>query len=230
MNDLGVSMPSFGTVGSVQQQAPAAEPMVQSNCKILSIDFDVIMFPCISIYNDLCGGDGNSMQTWDRIEAERNADKFLNHDPETLKSLVRALVRNSNAVFVPCEEHQQIADWILQNRVTECEIVNVDHHHDLFYNPNDLGNMEYFNQYSCANWLGYLIKKGIAKKATWIKSPNSSMPADSMGIGIRPLSDIDLLNGFDVVFLVFSPQWVPYKFRHLYEMMIDVVNEVKKEK
>lgn len=33
--------------------------------RILSIDFDAIMFPCIRLYNDSCAGQESDTQIWE---------------------------------------------------------------------------------------------------------------------------------------------------------------------
>ena len=50
-----------------------------SNKTIVTIDFDYIMSPCIKLYNDMCGGDANPTECWDRIEIERRINNHISY-------------------------------------------------------------------------------------------------------------------------------------------------------
>lgn len=57
--------------------------------KILSIDFDAIMFPCIKLYNDYCTGNENSTQIWNRIDFERDIQQYLKYDANVYQDIVK---------------------------------------------------------------------------------------------------------------------------------------------
>lgn len=107
------------------------------------------------------------------------------------------------------------------------ELINVDFHHDLWYRQEDLAAMADFDEYNCSNWVGYLLIKNKLKDNTytWLKAPNSDPPLRLNDIDcnfefltIRDFPSL-LEQEFDEVFFCLSPQWVPYKYSKLYELI-----------
>lgn len=198
--------------------------------KVLSIDFDYIMSPCIKLYNSYCAGNENATVSWNRIENELGIEKFLCYDAESLKQIALLIQRNvqNGARLIPIEEHQEIIGKLSNLSDSEkIDLVNVDFHHDIWYNPDALENIINFDDYSCADWVGYLYFKNKLNSYRWVKAANSDMFNNSTGeeiplevLGKKDLPNIE--NDFDVIYFCFSPQWVPYKYRHLYELIIEM--------
>ena len=59
--------------------------------KILSIDFDTIMFPCIKLYNDYCMGNANDTQIWNQLEFERDISQYLKYDANAYHNIVKLI-------------------------------------------------------------------------------------------------------------------------------------------
>ena len=76
--------------------------------KILSIDFDIIMYPCIKMYNDKVGGDANSTQLWQGLENDLDISNILSYDWITLKNIAQLIAKSKNVHFI--KEHQEIID------------------------------------------------------------------------------------------------------------------------
>ena len=145
--------------------------------KILSIDFDCIMSPCIKLYNDKCFGNENPTLIWKNLSQERNIDNFLCYDAKTLEDITLLIQKavNSGAVLIPITEHQNIIDNLDMNSDQKFDVVNIDFHHDIWYNEENITMIEMFDEYNCANWVGYLIKKNKLNSYTWYNMPNSDL-------------------------------------------------------
>lgn len=197
--------------------------------KVLSIDFDLIMYPCIKLYNNLCRGNENATVLWQEIENQLNVDKFLCYDANVLIKIAKIIKNNvlHGAKLIPIEEHQQIVAYLPETE--KIELLNIDFHHDILYNPDNLLEMADFGNYNCGNWVGYLFMQDRLSKYSWLKAPQSSLynmeikPFDHTILGLKDLDKVE--NNYDYVFFCFSPQWVPYKYRHLYDLILELVKE-----
>lgn len=211
---------------------------------VLSIDFDIIMYPCIKLYNGHISGMDNPTNIWRFLENEYDIDKYLSYDAKTL-SLIASLIKKNiknGAKIVFLDEHHKIVDDLKSDPNFDTNLynlVNVDWHHDIFYRKEDIALTKYFDDYDCSNWIGYLYKKNKLASCKWVKAPNSEV-----GNVFRPelgvineediekfsIADINIehelqsVKDFDaqIIYLVKSPQWVPYKYQHLYNLLKEI--------
>lgn len=201
--------------------------------KILSIDFDIIMYPCIKLYNDKVGGDCNPTELWKFLEEQYDLQNFVNYDAKYLRKvgqILKAAVEGG-AKLVPIQEHQEVVDYLKKTPTYDedtYEIYNVDFHHDLWYRDNeDKNSITVFDNYNCSNWMGYLLLKEKATECHWICAGNSGgypqlEDRETLKSKMR-LSDFDTSDlEFDYVFFCLSPQWVPYQFQHLYYLLVEL--------
>ena len=206
--------------------------------KILSIDFDAIMFPCIRLYNEHCYGNENATTIWRQLEFECDIQQYLSYDANVYKSIGQVIFRNikNGAKLIPIEEHQMLVDHLKKRDFLDLQfdITNIDYHHDIAYHRNSFVEME-FGNYSCADWAGYLLTLDPENTLTWIRCPGSS-PYDenikefSNTITIKRIDEIaNLDDDYDLIYFCLSPQWVPYIYHHLYDLIIDLAREAYPE-
>lgn len=201
--------------------------------KILSIDFDAIMFPCIRLYNNYCAGKESDTRIWEMLEAEFGIKNFLSYDANLYLNIMKLVIQNvkNGAVFIPIKEHDELITYLKNNNLTQIdmEITNLDFHHDIMYHRESISSILDFDKWNCADWLGYLLLKNKNNKGTWVKCPGSDIyHADHTGqtfeeqLNIISIKDIQELleNNYDLVFLCLSPQWVPYQYHHLYDAIV----------
>lgn len=203
--------------------------------KILSIDFDAIMFPCIKLYNDYCTGSENSTQIWNRIDFERDIQQYLKYDANVYQDIVKFIFNTvqNGAKFIPIQEHQMIVDYLKNYDLLNetFNITNIDYHHDIMYHKDSLTLID-FDNYSCADWAGYLLYKNLNTQLTWVRCPGSSYPDPQLcsfenEIIIKNISEIKNLDpDYDFVFFCLSPQWVPYQYHHLYDLVISLIQMI----
>lgn len=194
--------------------------------KILSIDFDIIMYSCIKLYNDKVGGGDNPTQLWQGLENDYNINNILTYDWNVVKQIAQLIKKAKSVHFI--QEHQEIVDILKQDWEEDTyELINIDFHHDLWYRPTDPATLADFDNYNCSNWVGYLLLKNklVNNTYTWLKAPNSDQPIkfDEIDLNFQMLSLRDLPSllkeEFDEVFFCLSPQWVPYKYTKIYELI-----------
>lgn len=204
--------------------------------KILSIDFDIIMYPCIKLYNDKVGGEANPTQLWEYLAAEHDIQEFICYDAKTLlmlATLIKTAV-DKGAKLHLITEHQEIVDQLKKDENYDEEtftIHNIDFHHDIWYRPDDKNLLVTFEDYNCSNWLGLLYLHNKTEAIHWIKAANSAMFGDPDYNASDIFTSITNLNDFmdntdfqfDDIYFCLSPQWVPYKFHHLYSLISTLV-------
>lgn len=200
---------------------------------ILSIDFDIIMYPCIKLYNDKVGGESNPTELWRYLEHEYELENFINYDAKYLLKVAKILkqVIDDGAKLIPIQEHQEIVDYLKERETYQDErynIYNIDFHHDLWYREEDKNMILSFDKYNCSNWLGYLLMQDKTESCHWVCAGNSGGCPDKFE-GKNTLETKTRLMEFEVedlkfdyVFFCLSPQWIPYQFHHLYQLLVEM--------
>lgn len=206
--------------------------------KILSIDFDAIMFPCIRLYNEYCYGNENATTIWRQLEFDRDINQYLSYDANVYKNIGKIIFKNikNGAKLIPIQEHQMLVDHLKKYDLLDLQfdITNIDYHHDIAYNRNSFVEME-FDNYTCADWAGYLMTLNPETTLTWVRCPGSSPYNEDIkeftnSITIKRIDEIvDLDDDYDLIYFCLSPQWVPYVYHHLYDLLIDLAKEAYPE-
>lgn len=203
--------------------------------KILSIDFDAIMFPCIRLYNEYSAGKESDTQIWNMLEDRFGIQDFLNYDANLYLNIANLVAKNvkNGATFIPIKEHDELVTYLKNNDLLsqKLDVVNLDYHHDVMYHRESLQEIIDFDTWNCANWLGYILLKNEENTGVWVRCPGSS-PYSEESCGhsfeeryqVKNLKDMEEIQAeqFDLVFLCLSPQWVPYKYHHLYDTIVNM--------
>jgi len=189
--------------------------------RVLSIDFDIIMAPCINLYNNMSGEGENAQVNWEKIFYERQLEKFLCYDSKILTDLFK-LLKQQKCEFKFIDSHADIVPFING----PCDLTNIDFHHDIWYNKESTERYA-DEEYTCANWVGYLGYKKLLNTYYWIKAGNSQPFQGNFEVPWEKdnTDRIPYLGLFDKVIICFSPNWVPYKYRHLYDLIKVVFSE-----
>jgi len=212
----------------------------------VSIDMDYIMKPVINLYNDL----SNSMnpdRVWDTINKVRNIDEFAKIDEKNflliLKTISKILSKYSEnkTKIVFAENHDYILEDLTKH--PNIKLINIDHHHDISYSPEQARDVDQFDYTTVANWVWYLDKYKLLSEYTWVRNENSDQYKGAEMTGrftelIEP-KDIDLNtidNRVDLLFICKSRSWIYPKFiiyfDYVYEMICSFLGrrlEIHKE-
>ena len=170
---------------------------------ILTIDFDVIMWPSVELYNNLPGGWEERFQRFPML-GNCLIDYDLYH---RLTNLFIYLLNKTNIHFI--EHHDEIVSYLTND--TLYHVINVDYHHDWYYNEEDSDKVEKLN---CGNWVKYLNDNNMLSFYTWINTSNSNFCNDifeNNKIEFFNINEIELTDFFvpNEVFICLSPDWIP---------------------
>jgi len=211
---------------------------------VLSIDLDFVMGPCINLYNDCAGGEEfQNADFWDKVNMIRGIDQYLSYDENKYLFLVDILatqLRNLDAdkIFF-AEEHDMILEFLCrEDKAGETfNIYNVDHHHDIYYNPTQKSEVDRFDYACLANWVYYLGKNEKINKYYWVRNENSApfpeaefseltFPVDTDKY-YKDLAKLVMEVNFDYVFVCRSNEYFPKKYNHLFESLRIMSSAVK---
>lgn len=196
---------------------------------ILSIDLDIIMHPSIDLYNDEVYVNDDPDELWADLEDTYGYERLniLNYDQEVLLNILKLLKKNQNTPLHFIINHEEIVDQLKETTTyneDKYNIINIDFHHDMWYNPDDLIDLKNDKEYDCANWLGYLYMQKKLSSIIWVKAPTSSkLDVKVYGKNTIPITTWSIKEffrlddmEFDEVYFCFSPQWIPPKYRIIY--------------
>lgn len=194
--------------------------------KILSIDFDIIMSPCIQLYNNY------STDDWEALCSHFEILKFAKPDYIHFKRLLQLLLKLSKSMkkenihFIV--SHEMIATYVDENIDDTISLINIDHHHDIAYVDKDVENkIEYLN---CGNWVKYLSEKGKLENYVWIKNEDSTDYTEDIKFNFSSIPiiecNLETIDTPDELFICLSPQWIPPHLRCLFYIIVDIFNSI----
>ena len=218
-----------------------------SNVKnILTIDFNIIMYPCIKLYRDISSNENeNPSVIWNTIENYRGVSKeFLQYDARTYNKLVKfvqlAMQQDKEVELInPIKQDKipQILSVLYPEELGEnyrYNIMNIDFFHDLLSTSKDRNNITRFNKYDSNSWAGYLMLKDKINNYIWVKAPNSdgfNMTWNKDDIKFYSESVVYYLDypeniiadyPFDKVFISFPENYVPNQYKHLFNLFFEL--------
>lgn len=193
------------------------------NKTLMTIDFDIIMGPCILFYNHLVPSskwqDLNCYEVTNAFHADYGIYFKLT---SYLCSLIKKL-KAEQIVFVT--KHEQVIDFI--DKDTKYNIINIDSHHDLGYGENAKKDHEL----NCANWVKHMMNNDQCFSYMWLRGPDSDTKGGEDFTDITHLctdivlnmdTNLDILPTPDLLCIVISPEWVPPKFLYLLDCWLAI--------
>jgi len=187
---------------------------------ILTIDFDVIMWPSIELYNNKIQGDVDRME---EIEKGIPLLKYANADLELYQTLTNYLLKakDNGSEFYFIDTHEKALNYITE----PCALINIDHHHDLGYSKSQ---WEDKNLIACGNWVYRGIKDGKIKKYMWLCDFTSISPFNLQeDVGLIETcvnaTNFDQLIIPKKIIICSSFMWIPTAIRPLYFLWEDLL-------
>ena len=201
---------------------------------VLSIDFDWIMEPTIEAYNSLSHGRDafGPAEIWRIIQG-----KIPGFSPECdlnkftdlfffLKEKVNGIDKDNIKIAF---NHEEIYDFL--DKDFDVSLYNIDHHHDMGYPQNDSeeNKERALEGLGCGNWVSFLNKNKKIKQYTWIGNHNSNPPMNIISNDYDNFiftTDLNALCSvkFDKIFICASWEWVPLKYRNLFDILISLLD------
>ena len=197
--------------------------------RILVMDMDIIMTPCIKLYNHMTDGDKVSpTEFWNTVNKAIEMEKYLSYDADILHTLHRIILNNPQAHVVPVDYSADVVrdmHMLTSYDEEQFDIVHIGWHHNASIKHEDLSQVIRHSKFKNSNWLGFLLEKDKVKSCQWFKSfnaPNIPLNQDKFEkIEIFPLREYDEAELYDIIYIVSSPQWVPYQYQHFVKFLTD---------
>lgn len=196
---------------------------------IVSIDFDVIMWKSIELYNNFIEGNIDEMA---KIEEDIPLLKYANADLELYAKLTSYLLEltKHNTQFIFIDSHEEVLNYL----TTPCKLINIDHHHDLGYSPHHWGVEEIL----CGNWVYWGIKKKLINTYIWLhgfmETPITIADEYKKELTI-PIIESNIIemdmSHFSIpskVIICASYSWIPTAIRPLYTIWKELFKEKNK--
>lgn len=196
--------------------------------KILSIDFDIIMWPDLGAYNGLVGPAAISdlmhyYPLFSHIEPDlptyEKITKFLTKVSKVLPADKITFIIDHEEIYKKCVKYKKTF-----------ELINIDYHHDIGYDDTDWNDI--LIRPNCSNWVKALWDTKKITSYTWVYHqdsgtdfPNDDVPPTYLTDSIT-IDDYDLdklVNDIDELFICLSPEWIPEKYLPLFEVWKDIL-------
>lgn len=187
---------------------------------IVTIDFDIVMAPCIGLYNNMVPN-----LSWKELKNLFPQMQLLNADLIHYRRLTQWLLKiiekipKEKIVFI--ENHGALNKYLPQE---EINVYNIDHHHDCGYGENIKDREEL----DCGNWVYDIARHGFLKTYTWIKNTSSSRDKEKYEGLIN--YKFDLINYDleelpipDLLVLCLSEPWTPPEYQSLFFLWKDLL-------
>lgn len=194
--------------------------------KILTIDFDIIMYPCEYIYNNCVPS-----KTWNELKTNP-LFHLIYGDLELYNNLTQLLLRHTKFLekenFHFIESHENIVKYL--SKVEPFSITNIDQHHDIAYGINDENNL--INYLGCANWVKYCFDNNYPiQEYYWINSNTSHYPPDKIIKNFTKLiKNTNIFNfkleKYDEIIICLSRPWVPPNYQNLFFNWMDILSHI----
>ena len=190
--------------------------------KILCIDMNIIMAPCIRLYMDRVQTGDNPEIIWSKLERDMGIGAHLSYDAGILLSLAELIKKNKDADFVITESQKQnvaVIEKVFEKNTdgNPLQVTNIDFFCDIGTDAENSGFD--FGIYDDDTWLGYLLGKKPEIRTRWVKAPESFVRdgvVRDIDISIMPVSEIrGLPQDHELIILSHSGRFVPYCYRHL---------------
>lgn len=179
---------------------------------VLSIDIDVF-FEC-NEYAEYMFHNLDEDLAWNVINLIAKEKNI------SLKPNVRALQKVCELIHSKCkkgviveniEEHDEIVKIMENHNVKDCNMYNIDHHHDLFHSEGD-------NSLNLENWVVHSKSRGQILNYNWIHRELSELSCDNPFYYTRTcLGDLDInkIEDIDLVVICTSHHFTPKRYHNI---------------
>lgn len=205
--------------------------------RILAVNFNVIMTPCIRLYDSLVDIKENPTILWDSFKNELEIDNHISYDASILELIANFLrdILNRDKIPLVCptstEDYIRFINGWLPADDTKLDIVNLDYTSGLIpTNSPEFQEVSDFDKYNSRNWMTYLFSKDMVNSYEWYRCVNSKIiPPEDVNFEYKQsplksvMSIISNTDKFDYVLFCFDEHWVPYKYKHLYDLIVSLL-------
>jgi len=183
---------------------------------ILTIDFNIIMAPCIDLYNHLINEFDNlhdrigseslvwhgqaAMDIYSKLTNEIILDKFLEVDKDNIHFL---------------HGQEDVLHFLDKNE--DNHVYNID-----FYSDTH----EYNGTIDNRNWVTYGLNNGYIKNYEWIKALNSPIVEGVETPVTVEKAELTLLPNIDQIFIASSEEWILPQYMPLFDLWLMISRKI----
>lgn len=196
--------------------------------KILVIDWDIVLYKCIQLYNEYVEDESQRIPAWNNLNHEFNIDRFATIDTQIyhkIGRLISFICKEKKTVYVGNENSGLL--YALETEIlkgnfnptdNKIELINIDHHHCLY----DMSKKNVTNK----NWVSFLNCCGLISRYVWINDKNSEkidltqlkqdfiLKTYTQSIHDCDIND-DLFQNIDCLYICTNFNYIPPQFDHL---------------
>lgn len=198
---------------------------------VVTIDFDIIMEPSISFYNNMVDIEDPMKDYVDKFSFLTNIPADLYIYDYLTRYIVRAAKQNQEIYFV--NSHDKVID-ILKTipHDEQIDLYNIDHHHDLGYDMESADWIRPMFKYDLSNWVKYARDKKMVDTFYWVHNENSDPYPNE---AVRYVTEDYVLKDFnleddkyapDVLIICSSFEWIPPVYQPLFYSWNTICSEI----
>lgn len=189
---------------------------------IVTIDFDIIMKPSISFYNNMVDVDTPMKDYIDEFSFLTNIPADLYIYDYLTRYIIKSMNRGCRKIYF-INSHESAVEIIKTLSSTgDVVLYNIDHHHDLGYDMSEKDWRMPATKAVVGNWVKYCKDKRYIDDYFWIHNENSDPYPDSAEKYVTKdflLADINLEDEEytpDALIICASYEWIPPVYHPLY--------------
>lgn len=200
---------------------------------VLTIDFDIMLYQDLPLYNSFISGNGtgiNDIVNDFPMLKETRFDYFMYKDiTNFILTLFKKL--DKDKIYF-CYNHNYVVNFT-EDLKEKFNIINMDFHHDIGYNIKNWDEKIERFELGCGNWIKYLKDNEKINNHIWINA-NSSVMDEEISKTFLPhkiltmpknSSEIEeeILKA-DRLILCASFSWIPKGYQELFYLWADLYN------
>ena len=192
--------------------------------KIVSIDFDILMHQDLIIYNDAIKYGWHNLLNSPSMQVLRiNLNLFCTLTLWLLDQIKK--MKQTQIFFI--KDHSSIYNIFEIQQIKQCDLYNIDFHHDLGYGSNP-----FEEPLNCGNWVLKLLQKNKLKTYTWLNTQESAPSYHQINFANCKYKQKNIIaNDFklielenpDYLIICLSPEWVPPYYQNLFFLWMDLI-------
>lgn len=202
---------------------------------VVTIDFDIIMKPSISFYNDMVDVENPLKDYVEEFSYLTNIPADLYIYDFISRYITKSMVGGCRNVYF-INSHESAVDIIEKlPKDEEIHLYNIDHHHDLGYDMDDKDWIMPARKSDVGNWVKYCKDRRYIADYTWIHNDNSDPYPEEAKKYVKNDFDLKEVNledkDFipDVLIICASFEWIPPVYQPLYLTWNSICSEIAGE-
>lgn len=202
---------------------------------VVTIDFDIIMRPSISFYNDMVDIENPFKDYIEEFSYLTNIPADLYIYDYITRYITKTMVGGCRKVYF-INSHESAAKILKELSIEKpVTLYNIDHHHDLGYDMEEFDWKKPVATSNVGNWIKYCKDRRYIDKYYWVHNENSDMYPDEAKKYVTAdynLKDVNLDDEEftpDALIICASYEWIPPMYHSLYLTWNSICSEIAEQ-